>query len=134
MTRTPHSRRGREINQRRRVEAVGNHDQWWTRRGIRACLSGGRHQVEYGAGLTATEQFHHHVEWVLALLFGRLEQTGQHRLGMCAVLGPVTAPVLAGTDQGADRALGRRMPRAGLCRVVEFAPIDFELHFGADAA
>ena len=75
-----------------------------------------------------------HVERVLPLLLGRLEQTGQHGLGVCAGLGSVAAPVLARTHQRADGALGYRMPRAGLCRVVEFAPIDFEFHLGADAA
>ena len=99
------------------MEGVGNDHQRRSRRGIRACRSSRRHEVDEGPGLTTTEQLHHHVEGVLALLFGRLEQTGQHRLGVCAVLGPVAAPVLARADQGADRALGRRMPRAGLCRL-----------------
>ena len=40
-------------------------------------------------------------------------------------------PPLHGVAEGALRP---GMPRAGLCRVVEFAPIDFEFHLGADAA
>ena len=36
--------------------------------------------------------------------------------------------------RGPERAFGGGMPRAGLCRVVEFAPINFEFHLGADAA
>ena len=83
-----YSRRGRETSQSRRMEAVG-YDQRWGRRRIRPWLAGRRHQVKDGTWLTATEQFHHDVERVLALLFGRLEQTGQHGLGVGAVLGPV---------------------------------------------
>ena len=58
----------------------------------------------------------------------------QTRDGVFTVLAPIAkanfAP-LNGVTQGAFR---QRMPRAGLCRVVEFAPIDFEFHLGADAA
>ena len=115
--RRPHSRRGREISQRRRVAAGGNRNRRWSRRGIRACRRRRRHDIEYRVGLTATEQGDHDVEWALALLLSRLEQRGQHRLGVCTVLGSVAAPVLARADQRADCALGRRMPRAGLCRV-----------------
>ena len=61
VTRAPPSRRGCEISQRRRVEAVENDDRRWSRRRIRACRRRRRHDIEYRVGLTATEQGDHDV-------------------------------------------------------------------------
>jgi hypothetical protein len=42
----------------------------------------------------------------LALLFGGLQNAGEHRLGASSFLGAVPAPVLARADQGSYGSLG----------------------------
>jgi hypothetical protein len=41
----------------------------------------------------------------LVLLFGGLQNAGEHRLGTSSAWGAIAAPVLARPDQGADGAL-----------------------------
>jgi hypothetical protein len=45
------------------------------------------------------------LEGILALLFTRLNYGGENGLGTGSLPGAVSAPVLAGADQGAHRAL-----------------------------
>ena len=51
-----------------------------------------------------------------------------------ALLAPGAEHDLSPLNRGPECALGRGMPRAGLCRVGEFSPGGFGAHFAADAA
>jgi hypothetical protein len=59
------------------------------------------------------------------------EQARDGELALGAAIPKHDLPPL---DGRAQRAFGARMPRAGLCRVAEFAPVEIGFHLEADAA
>jgi hypothetical protein len=59
------------------------------------------------------------------------QEAGHRALAFVAAIAKHDLPPL---DGGAQGPFGRGMPRAGLCRVGEFAPVDVGFHLEADAA
>ena len=74
-----------------------------------------------------SRQIHQGVELLHLARARHREEPGD---GEFTVRAPIAEHDLAPLHGRPERAFGAGMPRAGLCRVVEFAPTDFEFHLG----